>query len=228
MGFIGEDLFHFQATISQSGSTFEEFIRDPEHYGSAERFLQLGIDAITGIGSHVIADLALGVVNWHSDIPAILAIEDLDDFNPYYHTANDRLEYLNLVYYAEMIKASLATLAHLGCLVEEGWGTVFGIVTNTITGQPIVDASISIFNPTWGYTFNTASDRNGEYSSAALSGVHSITFDAVGYAPQTITDVIVIKDQTTITNTALVPIEESVTYLTLINAGTAVPLPDCP
>jgi aspartyl/asparaginyl-tRNA synthetase len=28
MAFIGEDLFHFQATISQSGSTFEDFIRD--------------------------------------------------------------------------------------------------------------------------------------------------------------------------------------------------------
>jgi uncharacterized protein YutE (UPF0331/DUF86 family) len=52
---------------------FEEFIRDPEHYGSAERFLQLGIEAITDIGSHVIADLALGTVNWYSDIPTILA-----------------------------------------------------------------------------------------------------------------------------------------------------------
>ncbi|MCU0575889.1 MAG: hypothetical protein MUD15_03570 [Desulfobacterota bacterium] len=28
MGFIGEDLFHFQATIGQSGTTFEEFVRD--------------------------------------------------------------------------------------------------------------------------------------------------------------------------------------------------------
>ena len=39
--------------------SFEEFIRDPEHYGSAERFLQLGIEAITDIGSHVIAELTL-------------------------------------------------------------------------------------------------------------------------------------------------------------------------
>jgi uncharacterized protein YutE (UPF0331/DUF86 family) len=53
--------------------SFEEFIGDPEHYGSAERFLQLGIEAITDIGSHVIADLALGTVNWYSDIPTILA-----------------------------------------------------------------------------------------------------------------------------------------------------------
>ncbi|HOJ13136.1 MAG TPA: hypothetical protein PLS81_06125 [Deltaproteobacteria bacterium] len=28
MGFIGEDLFHFQATIAQSGTTFEDFVRE--------------------------------------------------------------------------------------------------------------------------------------------------------------------------------------------------------
>lgn len=53
--------------------TFSEFIEDPEHYGSAERFLQLAIEAITDLGNHVVADLRLGVVNWYSDIPTILA-----------------------------------------------------------------------------------------------------------------------------------------------------------
>ena len=28
MGFIGEDLFHFQASLVQSGTTFEDFIRE--------------------------------------------------------------------------------------------------------------------------------------------------------------------------------------------------------
>lgn len=51
---------------------WEEFIRDPEHYGSAERFLQLAIEAVNDIGSHIIATLNLGTVNWYSDIPAIL------------------------------------------------------------------------------------------------------------------------------------------------------------
>lgn len=50
----------------------EEFLRNPEHYGSAERFLQLAIEAINDIGSHVIAALGLGTVNWYSDIPTIL------------------------------------------------------------------------------------------------------------------------------------------------------------
>ena len=52
---------------------FETFINDPEHYGSAERFLHLTIEALTDIGNHIIADLALGTVNSYRDIPEILA-----------------------------------------------------------------------------------------------------------------------------------------------------------
>lgn len=53
--------------------TLEEFLADPERYGSAERFLQLAIEAVTDMGNHVIAALDLGVVDWYSDIPRILA-----------------------------------------------------------------------------------------------------------------------------------------------------------
>ncbi len=53
--------------------SFEEFIADPERYGSAERFLHLAIEALIDMGNHVIADSELGVVNWYSDIPKILA-----------------------------------------------------------------------------------------------------------------------------------------------------------
>ena len=58
------------------GYSLEAFLADPEHYGSAERFLQLAIETITDLGNHVIADEALGVVNWHSDIPRLLAEHD--------------------------------------------------------------------------------------------------------------------------------------------------------
>lgn len=54
------------------GYTFEEFVADPEHYGSAERFLQLAIEVLTDLGTHVIADLRLGTVDWYSDIPRLL------------------------------------------------------------------------------------------------------------------------------------------------------------
>jgi uncharacterized protein YutE (UPF0331/DUF86 family) len=51
---------------------YDEFIADPEHYGSVERFLQLALETIADIGNHIISDLELGIVNWHRDIPAIL------------------------------------------------------------------------------------------------------------------------------------------------------------
>ena len=53
--------------------SFDEFIADPQRYGSVERFLHLTIEAINDMGNHVVADLDLGVVNWYSDIPALLA-----------------------------------------------------------------------------------------------------------------------------------------------------------
>lgn len=54
------------------GYTFEEFIENPEKYGSVERFLHLAIEAVTDMGNHVIAELELGVVNSYGDIPTIL------------------------------------------------------------------------------------------------------------------------------------------------------------
>ena len=53
--------------------SFQEFTADPERYGSAERFLHLAIEALIDMGNHVIADSGLGVVNWYSDIPKIMA-----------------------------------------------------------------------------------------------------------------------------------------------------------
>jgi uncharacterized protein YutE (UPF0331/DUF86 family) len=52
---------------------YDEFIAEPERYGSAERFLQLVIETITDIGSHIVAELNLGIVNWISDIPGLLS-----------------------------------------------------------------------------------------------------------------------------------------------------------
>jgi len=40
----------------------EGFLADPERYGSAERFLQLAIEALMDMGSHVIAELELGTI----------------------------------------------------------------------------------------------------------------------------------------------------------------------
>jgi uncharacterized protein YutE (UPF0331/DUF86 family) len=53
--------------------SYEEFIRNAEHYGTAERFLHLSIETLTDMGNHIIAELELGIVNSYGDVPAILA-----------------------------------------------------------------------------------------------------------------------------------------------------------
>ncbi|MCA9870418.1 MAG: M28 family peptidase [Anaerolineae bacterium] len=57
---------------------------------------------------------------WNIGVPAILAIENYyadtgapRDFNAYYHSVNDRVQYFNQPFFHEMTAASLATLAHL-------------------------------------------------------------------------------------------------------------------
>lgn len=57
----------------------EEFLSDPEHYGSAERFLQLSIEALNDIGNHIVAEEDWGSVQWYSDIPQRLHQQDVLD-----------------------------------------------------------------------------------------------------------------------------------------------------
>lgn len=51
----------------------EDFLANHERYGSAERFLQLTIEALLDTGSHVIAELGLGTIETYSDISRVLA-----------------------------------------------------------------------------------------------------------------------------------------------------------
>jgi len=53
--------------------SLQEFLDDPEHYGSAERFLQLAIETTIDVGNHLIAESGWGPVDRYAEIPAILA-----------------------------------------------------------------------------------------------------------------------------------------------------------
>lgn len=52
--------------------SLEEFLAEPERYGSAERFLHLSIEALSDMGNHVVAYQQLGTVDSYSDIPYLL------------------------------------------------------------------------------------------------------------------------------------------------------------
>lgn len=52
--------------------SLEEFLSEPEHYASVERFLHMAIETTLDMGGHIVSELGLGEVNWYSDIAAIM------------------------------------------------------------------------------------------------------------------------------------------------------------
>jgi hypothetical protein len=56
---------------------------------------------------------------WEAGFPAILAIEDLDDSTPSYHTIDDTVDTLDMPYFTEYVKAMVGAMAHLGKVTSE-------------------------------------------------------------------------------------------------------------
>jgi len=57
---------------------------------------------------------------WDQGYPAMLAIEDFDDFNGYYHKTGDTLDKLDLDYATEFVQTAVATLAELAEIIPPG------------------------------------------------------------------------------------------------------------
>lgn len=55
---------------------------------------------------------------WTYNYGAILLIEDGSDFNAYYHTVNDKVQYFNMPYFLKMSKTALGTVATLSELTN--------------------------------------------------------------------------------------------------------------
>ena len=71
---LGEYLDILRTTQQYSRS---EFVEDPHLYGSAERFLQLSIESINDMASHVVVDENLGAMERAQDLPDIFEPEGL-------------------------------------------------------------------------------------------------------------------------------------------------------
>jgi uncharacterized protein YutE (UPF0331/DUF86 family) len=63
---------YLQILYGMQKYTLEEFLSDPEHYASVERFLHMAIETTIDIGIHIVSGLGMGEVNWYSDIAAIM------------------------------------------------------------------------------------------------------------------------------------------------------------
>jgi hypothetical protein len=74
---------------------------------------------------------------WNQGYPAILAVEDHQDFNPYYHRTSDTLDRLNLPYATKFVETTVATLAELAEIIPPGLSVEHtgpgAVMTNTLT-----------------------------------------------------------------------------------------------
>ncbi|NLF11865.1 MAG: M28 family peptidase [Anaerolineaceae bacterium] len=136
------------------------------------------------------------------DYPAILAIEDYDDFSPYYHTVADRLSTLDLAYYAEFVRAVIATVAHAGCFPRGG---LMGHVYDASTEAAIPGAAVTL-EDSLGITYAVSSDGTGAYALEAMAGVYTATVSPPGYLPGLLGGVVVPTDTIGIQDLALTPI----------------------
>ncbi len=84
---------------------------------------------------------------WLQDFPAILAIEDEGDFNPYYHTAGDTLARLDAGYYTAFSRAALGTMAHLAQPLARSRRSLWDRSTPTPVDRPTLSAMLTP-NPT--------------------------------------------------------------------------------
>ncbi len=63
---------YLQILYNMQKYSLEEFLSNPEHYASVERFLHMAIESTIDIGGHIVSGLGLGEVNWYSDIATIM------------------------------------------------------------------------------------------------------------------------------------------------------------
>jgi Zn-dependent M28 family amino/carboxypeptidase len=75
---------------------------------------------------------------WNQGYPAILAIEDFQDFNPYYHSASDTLANMHTPMMVEYTKACVATLAGLAADIRV---TSFSIYVPYFGSAPVSNAT---------------------------------------------------------------------------------------
>jgi hypothetical protein len=155
-------------------------------------------------------------VLWYSDqwsflvrgFPAMMAIEDDDDFTPHYHKASDTLSTLDLDYYADFTRAAIAAVAHLARVLPNGdMGQLSGTVTDLEAGQPLSGASVAAFWPTYIYTFTTVTDASGVYTLPLPVGAYTLTVEMESwpYYSTIVTDVVIVTDTVMVQDCELAP-----------------------
>jgi hypothetical protein len=140
--------------------------------------------------------------------PAFLAIEDLTDETPYYHTSQDTPATLDLDYYADFTRAAIATVVHLArVLPTNGVGQLAGTVTDVGTGQPLSGTTVAAFWPAYVCTFTAVADAGGVYTLFLPVSAYTLTVAHASppYYSTVVTGVVIVTDTVTTQDVALMP-----------------------
>lgn len=105
---------------------------------------------------------------WYFGFPAIMQIEDFQDFTPYYHSDNDLLSSLNLPYFLDNAKLSIASLA----LLAEA-----DSITVTISEDDLSPSNFVLYDP-YPNPFNP--EVNIEYRLEKSQNISIDIFDILG------------------------------------------------
>ena len=154
---------------------------------------------------------------WEFGFPAVMAIEDWNDHTPHYHKTSDQLENLNMPYYTEFAKAAIATMTHMGCLLQ---GELSGRLTDASTGFPIQGAFVkaSLADGRYWWT-NTQAD--GSYRLPLVPGDYTVFAAAPFYTSQTSENIAVSHDQSVTMDHSLQSDEDGIAvYLPVLSKET--------
>jgi hypothetical protein len=172
----------------------------------AETFSQVVAAYDLNLTADILVDNWLGNYSdnksfWDHGYPAILAIEDYDDFNPNYHSINDTLANLDLEYFTEFVRAGIGTLVHVSCLST---GLLTGTVTALDTGGPLSATVTAIALP---HVYTTTTHGDGYYtlSLPLLTYTVQACADPTVYMPAVVTGVAVVAGQTVVRHFVLEP-----------------------
>jgi len=116
---------------------------------------------------------------WDKGYAAILAIEDdYDDFNPYYHTINDTLERLNMIYFTNFTKASIGATALLALPIDPMPPS--GLTGSTPTNRVIVLKWTDNASDETGFIIERKTGLSGTYSKIASTGANMTSYNDIG------------------------------------------------
>ena len=218
-GYLSLDMIGYNSVGSSPGI---DLMYDPDTPGS-QSLAQLYGDVVDAYGLNLVPDIVPDYW-WESDhasfweygYTAIMAIEDENDLNPWYHTSGDTPARLDQAYFVQLTKASIATFAHMsGCLISGGMGTLEGHVTVAGGGGAIAGANVVARNGA-GETFTITTNGAGYYSLALPAGSYAVTVAARGYRPGTAPAVEVVAGQVTTQDFSLEAAVALLSYLPLV------------